>query len=652
MTRNGYQHMVLDDYVEQVRKKIHERRQRLLRIASREQALEYQNQVRKAISRAFGPFPEKTPLNTQVSGVLPGNGYRIETLTYESRPGSLVSANLYVPDNLTSPAPAIVSPCGHSTDGKACSTYQAYCERLARNGFVVLIYDPFNQGERDQYFALPSREEVQNCCHAHNMMGKQLELTGEFFGMWRAWDGIRGLDVLCSRPEVDTTRLGVTGNSGGGTISTWLWALEDRLTMGAPSCFVTSFLTNLENELPADCEQYPPGVIGAGLDMVDFMIARAPNPALLLGQKYDFFERRGLQAAFAELKRFYEILGAGEKTELFIGPQGHGYSIHNQEAMLGFFSRQAGISPVMFVKETAIRSERELYATPEGNTIAAGSTPIFVQTAAKAEYLTANRQPLQPEELRQKLAELLNLVPTLEVPHFRIPRPESLAGLTIARYAVETETGIRAILRKLLVGDSQACCHTLDVENEVTLYLPHTSAEEDMAKTDWPATLPTPEAAYALDVRGLGESMPERHGTGSFFQPYGMDYMFHGHGLLLGRNYLGRRVHDVLAVLNLLRNQGAQTIHLYGRGQGTILALFASLLQPGVASLTLKNGPPSYESWVKAPLVSWPAANCLHGVLRHFDLPDCLELLGDRVQVIEPWGPDMAPLKQHSPTPT
>jgi dipeptidyl aminopeptidase/acylaminoacyl peptidase len=73
------------------------------------------------------------------------------------------------------------------------------------------------------------------------------------------------LDVLLSRPEVDPTRVGMTGNSGGGTLSEWIWANEPRLTMCAPSCHVTSFLTNLENELPTDAEQCPPGVIGAGL---------------------------------------------------------------------------------------------------------------------------------------------------------------------------------------------------------------------------------------------------------------------------------------------------------------------------------------------------------------------------------------------------
>ena len=225
---------------------------------------------REAIDKAYRPWPSKTPLNARVVGTIERRHYRIEKVLFESRPGCLVTAHLYVPNNLDGPAPGIIGSCGHAADGKNAPLYQAFCQRLARNGFVVLIYDPFNQGERDQYYALHSRESVRSSTHAHNMMGKQLELVGEWFGAWRAWDGIRALDYLQTRPEVDPAHIGLTGNSGGGTMTSWIWPVEERFTMAAPSCFVTTFAANLENELPADSEQYPPGVIGEGLDIGRF----------------------------------------------------------------------------------------------------------------------------------------------------------------------------------------------------------------------------------------------------------------------------------------------------------------------------------------------------------------------------------------------
>ena len=378
MPRNGYGHMVLDDYVAQVRAINADRAKRLASIRTKREAFAYRDEVREAIDRAYRPWPRKTPLNARVVGVVERRDYRIEKILFESRPGCLVTAHLYVPAKLDGPAPGVIGSCGHATEGKNAPLYQAFCQRLARNGFVALIYDPFNQGERDQYYALRDRESVRSSTHAHNMMGKQLELVGEWFGAWRAWDGIRALDYLLTRPEVDPAHVGLTGNSGGGTMTSWIWPVEARFTMAAPSCFVTTFAANLENELPADAEQYPPGVIGAGLDMADFFIARAPAPVILLGQTHCYFDRRGLKRAHSEIRRFYDIIGAPDNAiDLFIGPEGHGYSHHNQEAMVQFFAMHAGIDRVVRVQTTETLDADALDVTPKGEVIPEGAVPIY-----------------------------------------------------------------------------------------------------------------------------------------------------------------------------------------------------------------------------------------------------------------------------------
>ena len=639
MSSNGYRHMIHDYYVAKVRAVHQQRSERLRSIKTKRQALLYQQDVKKAIRAAFSPRPRKTPLKTRITGVLQRPGYRIEKLTFESRPGCVVSANLYVPDDMEKPAPGVIGTCGHSMEGKASDLYQGFSQRLVHSGFVVLTYEPFSQGERDQYSKLSEREAVRGCCSAHNMMGKQLELLGQFFGMWRAWDGIRALDYLLTRPEVDPSHIGVTGNSGGGTMSNWLWGAEERLTMAAPGCFVTTFLNNLENELPQDNEQYPPGLMGAGFEMIDLMIARAPEPIILLGQKYDYFDRRGLKAAYEELRRFYAIMGAPEEnTSLFIGSQGHGYSPQNQEAMVDFFAHHAG-QPVVKVSETEVLKEDELYATPEGDVVKAGATPIYEMIAEESDRLAKKRKPLDPETLKKRLSSLLNLPSKRTVPHYRVLRPTRIAGNTMARYAIETEDNIQAIMKKRMEISQHA--YTLDVEKTIHLYLPHISAEDDLIDDPMAVSLKDAHELYALDVRGLGESLPED--KGSFFQPYGMDYMFHGFGILLSESYLGCRVLDVLSSMDLLVSEGAKEIHLYGRGQGALLALFAGLLHENTASVTLKNAPASYSEWTHAPLVMWPAANFLRGALKVFDLPDCMDTLGDKLTMVEQWGPDMQP---------
>ena len=251
------------------------------------------------------------------------------------------------------------------------------------------------------------------------------------------------------------------------------------------------------------------------------------------------------------------------------------------------------------------------------------------------------RTKLDKARLVQRLTARLQLSRKRSLPHYRVLRPAHLDGRTIARYGVETEDGIQALMHKCLAAPPRP--YSLDVEGEVHLYLPHVSAEDDLQDDVLAIALRRQHPLYALDVRGLGESIPTP-AEEAFFHPYGMDYMFHGHGLLLGQSYLGRRLHDVLSALDLLVAAGARRVRLYGRGQGALLALYAGLLHDNVASTTLKNAPLSYQEWTQTPLVAWPAACFVPGVLADFDLPDCLRALGNKVRLIQPWGPDMQPV--------
>ncbi len=272
---NRFPRMVQEAFVSRVRDIDRQRNARLEQITSREQAEAYVQQVREKIRESFGPFPERCPLNARVTGVLERDGYRIENVVFESRPGFFVTGNLYLPTDVPTPRPGVVGTCGHSDNGKAAAPYQAFSQGLVKQGYVVFIYDPISQGERLQYVDAALKSRYGAGVREHLQAGNQQFLVGEFLGSWRAWDGIRALDYLLSRPEVDHAHIGVTGNSGGGTMTTWLSGLDDRWTMSAPSCFVTSFRRNLENELPADTEQCPPLALALKLDHEDFLAARA-----------------------------------------------------------------------------------------------------------------------------------------------------------------------------------------------------------------------------------------------------------------------------------------------------------------------------------------------------------------------------------------
>lgn len=635
-SRNGYAHMVTDYYVGLLRRKQAERRARLAAIGNRDQAEQYRGEVRAAIRDCVGRLPARTPLDARITGVLKRPGYRIEKVVFASRPGFLVTGNLYVPEGAGAPFPGVLAPCGHSAPGKAAERYQEFCQRLVKNGFVVFIFDPVNQGERDQYFHFyrESGTRPMGSCQAHNMMGKQMQLVGEWFGAWRIWDGVRALDYLLERPEVDQSRIGLTGNSGGGTMTTWLRAMDDRFTVAAPGCFVTTFLSNLENEMPGDAEQCPPGVIGHGLDQADFFIAAAPSPLILLGQRYDYFDRRGLRTAYDEIRRFYGFFDAGNDVRLSIGDEGHGYYPDIQKSMLRFFCRHLGLRPsrqalgdFVFAEE----KESDLRATPGGNVVEYGSVPVYELVGKRAAQLVASRKgkAISIAALKRKARIVLDL-PKLPggPPHYRVLRPERQPdGGMIARYAVETEGGIRALVRKRMADPSRP--FSLDVEDAVMIFLPHGGAGEEMDDAVATGGGPEEPPLYGIDLRGMGESRPDEQAD--FFHHYGMDYFMHSHGLMLGESYFGRRVFDLLRVVRLLRSAGAVRIFLRGRGQGALAALFATLLDDGIAGVELLEMPRSFLSLARKPVVEMPAASFPYRILLHFDLQDCVKALGRRV---------------------
>ena len=205
---NRFPRMVQEFFVTRENEIHQQRLKRLADLTTRAHAEDYVQTVRGKIRESFGPFPEKTPLNARVTKVVERDTYKIENVLFESRPGFLVTANLYIPKGRSFPLPGVVASCGHSENGKAIETYQSFCQGLARLGYVVLIFDPIGQGERMQYVDANLKPMHGTGTGEHNYAGIQQVLVDERFWTWRAWDGIRALDYLMSRKEVESVTWG------------------------------------------------------------------------------------------------------------------------------------------------------------------------------------------------------------------------------------------------------------------------------------------------------------------------------------------------------------------------------------------------------------------------------------------------------------
>jgi dienelactone hydrolase len=641
---NRFPRMMQDWLIDQVRGA--ETRGNALRdaVKTKADAEAYVASVRERIREAFGPLPEKTPLKAKVTRTVEREGYRIECVIFESRPKYLVTGNLYVPTGRKQPMPGVVGVCGHSLNGKAAEAYQSFAQALARLGYVCLIIDPVGQGERLQYLSDNLKSRLGGGVAEHIQMGNPQALIGEFLGTWFAWDGIRALDYLLTRPEVDPQHVGVTGNSGGGTQTTWLCGLEQRFTMAAPACFVTTFRRNAENELPADTEQCPPRVLALGLDHSDFLAAMAPKPVIILAQEKDFFDARGSIEAYDRLKRLYTALGKPENIQLQIGPDPHGYSQPNREAMYRFFNKITGASDAQAEPALTVEKDETLWCTPRGQVADLESRTLMSFTREAAQTLAGSRSARRGDALKEAARDLLKM-PELSTtpPDYRILRsagPRKYPAKTYCVYAVETEPRIHALLTRL--SDETLTSRLPGGAKQVVLYISHHSADAELRDEPLVKELiaASPEAAfYACDVRGIGESQPNTCGVDQFLKPYGSHYFYAAHSLMLDRPLLGQRTFDVLRVIQLLLSAGHQEVHLAGVGWGALPASFAALLSERITQVTLKNALTSFRELAENENYQWPYAAMLPHVLTRFDLPECyVELQSKKLRSAEPWG--------------
>lgn len=615
-------------------------------LQTRSDAEQYVQTVREKIALGFGPHPEKTDLNARVTGVVERDQYRIEKIIFDSRPNFPVTANLYLPKR-PGKVPAVVGTCGHSTNGKAAEAYQSFAQGLARQGYACLIYDPIGQGERLQYMVskdghVKSKYGVGVREHIH--AGNQQFLVGDFFGMWRAWDGIRALDYLLTREEVDPQHVGVTGNSGGGTMTTWLCGVESRWTMAAPACFVTTFLHNAENELPADTEQCPPHALALGLEHEDFLAAMAPKPIVILTKERDFFDVRGGEEAYRRLKRLYTLLGKPDNISLHTGPTDHGYSIENREAMYRWFNRVTGVSDATSEPEIVIESDETLQCTPTGQVASEQPATVFSMTRDKALLLQKQRGQVDSGQLPKLIQQVLNIAPELprDPPDYRILRGignRKYPRRSNTTYAVETEPGVFAL--SYMLTDGPHYSRPPQDARQAVLYVAHRSSDQELRSEDWLRKLITdrPETpVFACDVRGIGESLPNTCGLNSFDDPYGCDYFYAIHGLMLDRSYLGQKTWDVLRVLQWMKSFGHEQIEVIASGWGALSASLAvvlsqSLLGDCVSSVTLHRALKSFHSLAIDEDYDMPLAYLPLDVLSYFDLPDCFAALPKLKQI-------------------
>lgn len=604
------------------------------RITTRAQAEARSRQVRAMLLRMLGGLPpERTPLNLRTIGVIHRGDYRVEKLVYESLPRFYVTANLYVPQAGRGPFPAVLQPTGHSTAAKSRAFYQTLALGLVKNGFVVLTYDPLGQGERRLFYDLDLGDsKIGGTTVEHQMVGIQSLLAGESIARYMVWDGIRSIDVLASLSQVDRAHIGVAGCSGGGTLTAYLAAIDDRLQAAAPACYITAWEEQLRGTGPQDAEQQFPDQLKEGLDHADFATAFAPRPYLQVNTEEDFFPLAGARRAFAEGKRIYDLFDAGDRISWAVGPGGHGMPQVVREAIYGWMNQWLKGGPAGPLPEPAFQTEYEdtLYCTATGQV----ATSLGGETASTMNLQRfAQKQPDRPvlasradlDGLRARVRGAIGGLTRYEAERgpvrVKIGSAARREGYSLRRLTYDAPGG-RTVPAQLALPDTPRGKAVLLVfEAGGAAALRPGAAGDTLARLGHPV--------LAVDAAGFGS-------TSAKWQSYAEDWFGPDKlawlALMTGKPLVGLGIEDILGGLDVLADQqllGAGCIG-FARGLPGVALLHAAALDARLAEVIVEGGLTSYEAVAHAPIHRRIMAGVVPGVLGRYDLPDLAACLAPR----------------------
>ena len=595
----------------------------------------YQDETRAKLRAALGEFPARNPLNAQVSGVLERGDYAIEKVVFESRPRYYVTANVYVPRKARPPYPAVLAPVGHWGLGKAFEEYQRLGAFLARRGYLVMVYDVPGQGERRQYFNQTLGRALidPGTSHwfvtlEHGYAGGQAILTTGNYASHLVWDGIRGIDYLSGREDVDPERIACTGTSGGGLQTELLSAVDDRIKVSIPVCY-------------GGCNPDNPTRKGLSITDIDALIV--PRPLLMIEATGD--PRASVlkkQQRHQEIARLYEVLGQPAKTRYMIAEGPHGYIESMYEASYAWMERWWSKSgSKQQIKEPIVAAEptEALFSTATGEvTTSLGGETVFTLNRATARKLRSGaRHPKNQAELpawrrqtRDKVLSRLGI--------------GGEAGSLDPQRLIEVDKGSYKLEKIVYYSEPEIYVPGL-------LFLPQTPGPhpavvfvneggkagggvvEDYVR-------PLVEAGhvvFSIDPRGMGETHPKspRASTPTDFKQFVHDdeSNFYYNTLRVGKTPMGMRATDVMRAVDYLASRAdidGDRISAIGHGLGGLIVLYAAAVDARIASVACTRSLVSYEAIVENEIYTHRFTSFGPGFLKDFDLPEVAALVAPR----------------------
>jgi hypothetical protein len=595
--------------------------------------------LRGKFIESFGGLPPTdTPLNAVVTGVVRACGYRVENVIFESRPKTYVTANLYVPDGVCRPTGAVLFLCGHLEKAKQDGEYHAVCRDLALAGLVVLAQDPIGQGERFSYYSRELGETtVEWGVAEHAYAGHQCLMLGDGIARYFVHDAMRSIDYLCSREEVDPSRIGVTGNSGGGTQASLVMVCDPRLAAAAPTTFIMSRRSYQETEQAQDLEQVWQGMASLGFDHEDILLAMAPRPVLVNAVTSDFFPIEGTRSTVERVRRFWALYGKEDDIRLAEDFSDHHYTAELSKQSALFFSRHLLGSECRKERNSAdLLSQRQLQCTASGQVYAdfPDARAVHEENLDRLSELTAKRLSIPDRQLREEAHAWLegriigNREPCALNPRFA--EGCLFNGLQLQSCFWRPLPGL--LNHGLMLRDSALAGRILPV----TLALWDGGSQALSGRMKWIyGQCGSGRAVIVLDVSCDGLFLPQGNAGREAGSVYGPLFKFGCDLLWLDDSLSALTVHDVLRAYDMADRWPGVTsrgMEICCFGDCSVIGRLAAFLDDRAKFSTVGR-----EGWTFAELASSRHYDdggamriVLPGLLKYFDLPDLDRWISDK----------------------
>lgn len=607
------------------------------KIVSLDKHLKRINNIRNLFIDSIGGLDfEKTPLNATVTGVIDRDDYIIKKVIYESLPSFYVTSNLYIPKNISGKCPAILFACGHSEAAKGAPGYQKVCKQLALNGFVVLAVDPQGQGERLQYYIKDKDEfPVEWGVTEHSYSGVRCDLTGSNIARYFIWDLVRGIDYLETLPEVDKDRIGITGNSGGGTQTCYMMLIDNRLKAAAPGCYISSRLHYMKTGQAHDSEQTIYNSIAFGLNHDDFVTSFAPKPVMIGAARYDFFCVEGALQSFDRAKKIYKMYNSEDNLELVIAKAVHGYSETLRNSAVKFFCKhlKGQNEDVLLFKDIEVEDNKDLLCTKTGQVMKEfeNSKSVF---ELNVDYLNKFKYDYTTDIL--KLRD--NVLKVMKFPQELDNRPK------IIERVISTETIHDKTYEKIfffseedIVVDGIYISKGEEQKN-TTILLMNDGTDDIKNHKELIDKLLENGDVFVFDPRGIGAAKSRIINNRDMdYNVYETEFKLNSDAIMMGTSLTALKVYDVLRAIDYInQRQEGKEISIAIKGDGAIWGLISALLYNDINKVFINDMVPSFEEVVTSKYFNIDTGKSIYGVLKNFDLPQIIDALKEnKCEVIE-----------------